>query len=315
MGLDGTPDSDGGGSSSDSSGSGRRPRRIHTFHGTTGPSSGHGASTSSREKSTIRRHTTVPRMSTGQETGDKSDDEDERWEKSEDRREQLEVDEKTHRLPLGLNLKARRAMTHLIRDVVKLKTENNHLRNEISLNRTRLAMKERTQNVAAPSSLASDTMEALRRKEQELREEDARRRRELEQMAEQLRLEQERQKQQEGPAECRKACHKATSMSVDRSLRTYERDIPYPGCKEQLRRSEAELAEKWAALHAAAEGSGGTPNTRIVGRISMKSPSSMGRVSSFRDPKASTTTAPPAGISPALRNLTKKSEVVKRIKK
>ncbi|XGW25040.1 hypothetical protein V3C99_006457 [Haemonchus contortus] len=260
MALDGTPDSDGGGSSSDSSGSGRRPRRIHTFHGTTGPSSGHGASTSSTKgKSTIRRHTTVPRMSIGQEGGggDKSDDEDERWEISEERREQLEVDEKTHRLPLGLNLKARRAMTHLIRDVVKLKTENNHLRNEISLSRTRLAMRERTQNVAAPSSLASDTMEALRRKEQELREEDARRRRELDQLAEQLRLEQERMKQQEA------------------QLNTE---------KEQLRRSEAELAEKWAALHAATEGSGGTPNARIVGRISMKSPSSLGRVSSFRDP-------------------------------
>uniref|UniRef100_A0A0N4WT49 DH domain-containing protein n=1 Tax=Haemonchus placei TaxID=6290 RepID=A0A0N4WT49_HAEPC len=51
MALDGTPDSDGGGSSSDSSGSGRRPRRIHTFHGTTGPSSGHGASTSSTKGS------------------------------------------------------------------------------------------------------------------------------------------------------------------------------------------------------------------------------------------------------------------------
>ncbi|XGW25039.1 hypothetical protein V3C99_006457 [Haemonchus contortus] len=282
MALDGTPDSDGGGSSSDSSGSGRRPRRIHTFHGTTGPSSGH--------ESTIRRHTTVPRMSIGQEGGggDKSDDEDERWEISEERREQLEVDEKTHRLPLGLNLKARRAMTHLIRDVVKLKTENNHLRNEISLSRTRLAMRERTQNVAAPSSLASDTMEALRRKEQELREEDARRRRELDQLAEQLRLEQERMKQQEA------------------QLNTE---------KEQLRRSEAELAEKWAALHAATEGSGGTPNARIVGRISMKSPSSLGRVSSFRDPMAPTTTVPPAGISPALRNLTKKSELVKRIKK
>ncbi|PIO77744.1 RhoGEF domain protein [Teladorsagia circumcincta] len=280
MGLDGTPDSDGGGSSSDSSGSGRRPRRIHTFHGTTGPSSGH--------ESTIRRHTTVPRMSIGQETGDKSDDEDERWELSEERREQLEVDEKTHRLPLGLNLKARRAMTHLIRDVVKLKTENNQLRNEISLNRTRLAMKERTQNVAAPSSLASDTMEALRRKEQELREEDARRRRELEQLAEQLREQQERQKQQEA------------QLMIER---------------EQLRRSEAELAEKWAALHAASEGSCGTPNARIVGRISMKSPSSVGRVASFRDPKASTASAQPAGISPALRNLTKKSEVVKKTKK
>ncbi|KAK5983908.1 hypothetical protein GCK32_008204 [Trichostrongylus colubriformis] len=250
MALDGTPDSDGGGSSSDSSGSGRRPRRIHTFHGTTGPSSGH--------ESTIRRHTTVPRMSSGQEASERSDDEDERWELSEERREQLEVDEKTHRLPLGLNLKARRAMVHLIRDVVKLKTENNHLRNEISLNRTRLAMRERTQNVAAPSSLASDTMEALRRKEQELREEDARRRRELEQLAEQLQAEQERQKQQE------------EQLKME---------------KEQLRRSEAELAEKWAALHAAAEGSVGSPNARIVGRISMKSPNSMGRVSSFRDPK------------------------------
>lgn len=48
MALDGTPDSDGGGSSSDSSGSGRqRPRRIHTFHGTTAaPSGGPGASPS-----------------------------------------------------------------------------------------------------------------------------------------------------------------------------------------------------------------------------------------------------------------------------
>lgn len=268
MALDGTPDSDGGGSSSDSSGSGRqRPRRIHTFHGTTAaPSGGPGASpsaSSSKEKSTIRRHTTVPRMSIGQDgSADRSDDEDERWELSEERREQREVDEKTHRLPLGLNLKARRAMTNLIRDVVKLKTENNHLRNEISLNRTRLAMKDRTQNVALPSVLASDTMEALRRKEQELREEDARRRRELEQLTEQLHAEQERQRQQEEQLKAE---------------------------KEQLRRSEAELAEKWAALHAATVGGGGSPDVRVVGRISMKSPSSVGRVSSFRDQKSTET--------------------------
>ncbi|KHJ83696.1 hypothetical protein OESDEN_16603, partial [Oesophagostomum dentatum] len=197
--LDGTPDSDGGGSSSDSSGSGRRPRRIHTFHGTTAPSSAHSPSTSGKEKSSIRRHTTVPRMSVSQDSApDRTDEEEDRVELNEERREQLEVDEKTHRLPLGLNLKARRAMTNLIRDVVKLKTENNHLRNEISLSKTRLAMKDRTQHTMPACVLASDTMEALRRKEQEVREEDARRRRELEQWAEQLR---EQQKQQQEEAE------------------------------------------------------------------------------------------------------------------
>ncbi|VDM72663.1 unnamed protein product [Strongylus vulgaris] len=104
--LDGTPDSDGGGSSSDSSGSGRRPRRIHTFHGTTGPSDDHAPSTSGKEKSSIRRHTTVPRMSVSQDNapGDRSDEEDERVELSEERREQLEVDEKTHRLPVRVSI-------------------------------------------------------------------------------------------------------------------------------------------------------------------------------------------------------------------
>ncbi|VDL78345.1 unnamed protein product [Nippostrongylus brasiliensis] len=289
MAVDGTPDSDGGGSSSDSSGSGRgqRPRRIHTFHGTTAPPSGQSTSKEhTREKSTIRRHTTVPRMSVGQDAGvDRSDEDDERYEPSEERREQLEVEEKAHRLPLGLNLKARRAMTNLIRDVVKLKTENNHLRNEISLNKTRLAMKERTQHTVVPSVLASDTMEALRRKEQEVREEDARRRRELEQMAEQIRAEQERQRQQE-------------------ELLKAE--------KEQLRRSEEELAQKWAALHAATVGGGGSPEGRVVGRISMKSPSAISRMTSFRDQKVASVSQP--GISPALRNLTKKSEV-KKVKK
>ncbi|KIH65701.1 hypothetical protein ANCDUO_03976 [Ancylostoma duodenale] len=285
--LDGSPDSDGGGSSSDSSGSGRgqRPRRIHTFHGTTGPSGAQSPSTSGKEKSTIRRHTTVPRMSVSQDGGacEKSDDDEERLELSEERREQLEVDEKTHRLPLGLNLKARRAMTNLIRDVVKLKTENNHLRNEISLSKTRLAMKDRTQHVVSSCALASDTMEALRRKEQEVREEDSRRRRELEQWAEQLRAEQERQKIEE------------EKLLLE---------------KERLRRSEAELADKWAALHAASVG-GASTNARIIGRISMKSPNAVERVSSFRDQKVVTSQQ---GISPALRSLTKKSET-KRIKK
>ncbi|KAK6729454.1 hypothetical protein RB195_006480 [Necator americanus] len=279
--IDGTPDSDGGGSSSDSSASGRgqRPRRIHTFHGTTGPSDSHSPSTSGKEKSTIRRHTTVPRMSVSQDggSGEKSDDEEERHELNEERREQLEIDEKTHRLPLGLNLKARRAMTNLIRDVVKLKVENNHLRNEISLSKTRLAMKDRTQNVVSSCMLASDTMEALRRKEQEVREEDSRRRRELEQWAEELRVEQERQKQQE------------EQLLLE---------------KERLRRSEAELADKWAALHAATTG-GASTNARIIGRISMKSPNAVDRLSSFREQKVVTSQQ---GISPALRNLTKKKK-------
>ncbi|KJH47419.1 hypothetical protein DICVIV_06494 [Dictyocaulus viviparus] len=261
MTLDGAIDSDGSGSGSDSSGSGKgqRPRRIHTFHGTTCQSGEPNAPAPTREKSAIRRHTTVPRMSSGQDySGDRIEEDEERYELNESRREQLEVDEKLHRLPLGLNLKARRAMTHLIRDVVKLKSENNHLRNEISLSKTRLAMKERTQHVIMPSALASDTMEALRRKEQELREENAKRRGELEQWAEQLRVEQERQQKQE------------IQMQLER---------------EQLRRNEVELANKWAALHAATVGCSGVPESRIVGRISMKSPSSLNKTSSFRDTK------------------------------
>ncbi|KHJ80937.1 hypothetical protein OESDEN_19382 [Oesophagostomum dentatum] len=79
--------------------------------------------------------------------------------------------------------------------------------------------------------------------------------------------------------------------------------------QERLQRSEAELADKWAALHAASVG--GTPNSRIIGRISMKSPNAVERVSSFRDQKVMTSHQ---GISPALRNLTKKSET-KRVKK
>lgn len=288
MTLDG--DSDGGGSSSDSSasGKGQRPRRIHTFHGTTDQSGECSATTSTRERSTIRRHTTVPRMSLGQDcVGEKIDEDEERWEFSDSRREQLEVDEKTHQLPLGLNLKARRAMAHLIRDVVKLKSENNYLRSEISLNKTRLAMKERTHNVMLSSAVASDTMEALRRKEQEVREENSRRRQELEQWAEELRVQQERQRQQED------------QMLLER---------------EQLRRNEAELANKWAALHVATVGGCATSEStpRIVGRISMKNPNSLIKSTSFVDPKLPTTSPP--GISPALRSLTKKSET-KKVKK
>lgn len=58
-------------------------------------------------------------------------------------------------------------------------------------------MKDRTQHVVSSCALASDTMEALRRKEQEIREEDSRRRRELEQWADQLRAEQEQQKKKQ----------------------------------------------------------------------------------------------------------------------
>ncbi|PAV67554.1 hypothetical protein WR25_06708 isoform A [Diploscapter pachys] len=174
-------DSDESGAGSGESGL-RRPRRIQTFHGTTPEQSSRGSDRS------LRRHTTVPRTHSGlpiplkDDAGEGSSHGGERY-----------------HFPYANSEESRHATERLVREVVKLRLENNRLRDENALVKTRSALIERTrapQNVAAPS----DSMEQLRKKEQLLRDKDEQLKTEqrlLDEDRAQLRKEEERFRTQE----------------------------------------------------------------------------------------------------------------------
>ncbi|GMT02701.1 hypothetical protein PENTCL1PPCAC_24875, partial [Pristionchus entomophagus] len=165
---------------SDSSGSGKsgkQPRRIQTFHGTT---------SETREKS-IRRHTTVPKMSEcgstvsadglqrrAESESENDEEEHDHQETREEREERIRM-KSVYRVPLSLPLRARKASSRLVDDVVQLRLENNLLRNQAALDKTRIAFLERQRAPGYAAIVApTETMEALRRKEQEVREEETR---------------------------------------------------------------------------------------------------------------------------------------------
>ncbi|CAI5437549.1 unnamed protein product [Caenorhabditis angaria] len=174
--------SDSGDSSSggESSSTGRtKPRRIQTFHGTSQP--GAPSSSSAIDKNGIRRHTTVPRMNSdaNSKSGERGQiDEEQEIEGSRARGDSLndrkQYEEMMAKLPLRQSLKARRASTRLIKEVILLRKDNHLLRNENALTKSRCALLEKCRGTGSltnsTASAIDESMEKLRKKEKELRE-------------------------------------------------------------------------------------------------------------------------------------------------
>ncbi|KAF8365953.1 hypothetical protein PRIPAC_83782 [Pristionchus pacificus] len=238
---------------SDSSGSGKsgkQPRRIQTFHGIT---------SETREKSSIRRHTTVPKMSgcgsavssdglhrirtdSDSETEDESDNE--RKQTAEEREERIRI-KSMYRVPLSLPLRARKATSRLVDDVVQLRLENNLLRNQAALDKMRLAFLERQRSPGYSAIVApTETMEALRRKEQEIREEEIRVREsedyyktQLAQKERELIVQKERLAEQEADLERKWLAYKEHTSTPSRSSSQKENGAP---CEESRRDKRVE---------------------------------------------------------------------------
>ncbi|GMR56465.1 hypothetical protein PMAYCL1PPCAC_26660 [Pristionchus mayeri] len=250
---------------SDSSGSGKsvkQPRRIQTFHGTT---------SETREKSSIRRHTTVPKMSECGNTmstdrlhrrTEESDSENEMDSELNlhERREQC--DEKTmknfYRVPLSLPLRARKAASRLVDDVVQLRLENNLLRNQAALDKTRIAFLERQRTPGYAAIVApTETMEALRRKEQEVRDEETRVREaedhgkaKLEQWQKELNEQKERLSLQEAEVELKWMAYKEHTSTPTRSSTHNENGTPRDEAtkEKRLERTASNCSELSPAL-------------------------------------------------------------------
>ncbi|CAJ0567258.1 unnamed protein product, partial [Mesorhabditis spiculigera] len=177
-------------SGSDSSGSESKnlPRRVQTFHGTSNPR---------KEKGSFRRHTTVPKMlslhsastssagmelmrSREEDIEEVSDEEPSTVSTRSDgpsRARGDEVAQMTQRLPLSMSLRARKAATQIIKENADLRHINNTLRQDLALSKTALSLYEKSRVAplgsngnGCPSVPAAETHEALRKKEQELRD-------------------------------------------------------------------------------------------------------------------------------------------------
>lgn len=149
-------DSSNSGDSAANSSSRAKPRRIQTFHGTSQPVSNNLGESSKRsslfrysnikvspENSGIRRHTTVPRMNSEGSSAapdrvqidDEFDDDEAGVNRG---RGESEIDRKAYGemvsdLPIRQTMRARRASTKLIKEVIALRRENHILRNDNAL--------------------------------------------------------------------------------------------------------------------------------------------------------------------------------------
>ncbi|CAI2292678.1 unnamed protein product [Caenorhabditis sp. 36 PRJEB53466] len=173
-------DSSNSGDSATNGGLRAKPRRIQTFHGTSQP----GSNGLIEAKNTgIRRHTTVPRMNSdgGSTSTDRvviDDDVDEEDAQTLRGRNESEHDRKAYGemvsdLSIRQTMRARRASTKLIKEVIGLRRENHLLRNDNALTKSRCALLERVRGGAMMSSTATavdESMEMLRKKEKEIRE-------------------------------------------------------------------------------------------------------------------------------------------------
>ncbi|KHN79768.1 Rho guanine nucleotide exchange factor 2 [Toxocara canis] len=125
----------------------RLPKRNSTFHGTALPHRG-------VSETSIRRHTTEPQLS-----------EHKRLEEEVDA---VVLEAKAHKLPLGLSYRARRAAAQLIQENVKLRVENNQLRSDVAMQELQLASLKTRRLATTPVN----ALEALRKKQQELQNEE-----------------------------------------------------------------------------------------------------------------------------------------------
>ncbi|CAI4229964.1 unnamed protein product [Auanema sp. JU1783] len=230
-------------SNSDSStGKGVRPRRIKTFNGAT--------DASSKGKLQLRRHTTVPRMSESSENGVPAT-----RNSLEIRREKDEIDEQIHQMPLSQPLSTRRGCSRLIKDCERLKTENILLKNELALEKIRVVTLEKVRPIFSPTVTApGETMEALRKKEKAVREDDARRRSEIEDQKQDLLIAQD---------------------EFNKIKSEWEEQVSKE--KADLYRRESEIAEKWTKLRDVESRAGRLPvstPTRIPYEKEPKTPNS-----------------------------------------
>ncbi|EGT32421.1 hypothetical protein CAEBREN_15708 [Caenorhabditis brenneri] len=189
-------DSDNSGDSGAGGGRGAKPRRIQTFHGTSQPQGSNGVTET--KNNGIRRHTTVPRMNSdggSPATSSSATDRvqlDELEVDEEDapatnqmstsarlRGNDAEIDRKTYGemiadLPIRQTMRARRASTKLIKEVIALRRENHLLRNDNALTKSRCALLERVRGggamMSSTASAVDESMEMLRKKEKEIRE-------------------------------------------------------------------------------------------------------------------------------------------------
>ncbi|PIC54812.1 hypothetical protein B9Z55_003908 [Caenorhabditis nigoni] len=171
-----------------------KPRRIQTFHGTSQPQGSNGVSES--KNNGIRRHTTVPRMNSdgGSQPATSSsatdrvpidevdlDEDDASTAQTSSARGGLDTenDRKTYgamiaELPIRQTMRARRASTKLIKEVIALRRENHLLRNDNALTKSRCALLERVRGggamMSSTATAVDESMEMLRRKEKEIRE-------------------------------------------------------------------------------------------------------------------------------------------------
>ncbi|EFO83743.1 hypothetical protein CRE_14240 [Caenorhabditis remanei] len=178
-------------------GNGRtKPRRIQTFHGTSQPLGSNGINDS--KNNGIRRHTTVPRMNseggsasnhpTSSSATDRAivdevelDDDDVASSQMLSARghDNAELDRKAYgamisELPIRQTMRARRASTKLIKEVISLRRENHLLRNDNALTKSRCALLERVRGggamMSSTATAVDESMEMLRKKEKEIRE-------------------------------------------------------------------------------------------------------------------------------------------------
>ncbi|CTQ86387.1 DH domain-containing protein [Caenorhabditis elegans] len=190
--------------SGDSAARGAKPRRIQTFHGTSQqPGSSNGGGAIESKNNGIRRHTTVPRMNSDGGSGSSSSAAAAAGSSTTDRipipddvafdeenisasaqgsargRGDSELDRKTYGemlsdLPIRQTMRARRASTNLIKEVISLRKENHLLKNDNALTKSRCALLERVRGggamMTSTATAVDDSMEMLRKKEKEIRE-------------------------------------------------------------------------------------------------------------------------------------------------
>uniref|UniRef100_A0A914I849 DH domain-containing protein n=1 Tax=Globodera rostochiensis TaxID=31243 RepID=A0A914I849_GLORO len=134
----------------------KKPRRVCTYHGH-GSTEQKNLSSSSGSSAggihPIRRHTTVP--AGGHHVGS-SDEED------------VEVDSEIRRLPLKMNPMSRKAATEIIRDNIRLRSQNDRLKKESALKDLQLVS---LRSRRGPSGETPERLESLRQKQEELQAE------------------------------------------------------------------------------------------------------------------------------------------------
>ncbi|CAD5206249.1 unnamed protein product [Bursaphelenchus okinawaensis] len=145
----------------------RKPRRVRTYHGE-----------EDSKHQNVRRHTTVPHV---------YDNEDET------EAEKL-IDQEIMRLPLKVNQKSRKAATDLIRENIRLRLENDRLRDENALTNIHLTALKARKN---PFAETAEKLESLRQKQEEVQNKEVLFKKEYEKRMDALKMMEEELKAKE----------------------------------------------------------------------------------------------------------------------